>query len=114
MYPAEVGRGHDLDERYPGAVEIDPGSPVGGDVVEVLAGVLLHVDPDVSRIARFLPSTVMGTAPPTQMGSSYWEIWYPFGQVRIEVVLPRPDALPLDLASERETGRDRRTRRPAG
>ena len=71
---AEVRLGDDLEERHAGAVQVDAGAAVRGDVVDVLAGVLLHVDagePDPPRS----PSTAISTTPPSQMGSSYCEIW---------------------------------------
>ena len=66
-----------------------------------------------SRCARTIPISMspsaVGTArlPPAQSGSSYWEIWYAFGVVRIEVVLAVEDGPVGDLAAEGEPELDR-------
>ena len=80
---AEVRLGDDLEQRRAAAVEVDPRAlgarpaAVGADVHE-LGGVLLQVgarDPH-RELAR--PAVSTETRPPTQIGSSYWEIWYAF------------------------------------
>ena len=57
-----------------GPVEVHDRAAVLGDVVDVLAGVLLHVDAgEADRL--LLPLDIEGQGTSRQMGSSYCEIW---------------------------------------
>ena len=77
--------GDDLDERRAAAVEeVDErrlravDASRGAADVDGLGGVLLEVGADDrSRGPRPGPGTTK--RPPEASGTSYWEIWYPFG-----------------------------------
>ena len=63
----------------------------------------------VRRTARASPCRRNSTAPPSQIGSSYCEIWIALRQVRIEVVLAREAAALADLAADRQPQAHRRS-----
>ena len=44
------------------------------------------------------PPSAISAQPPVHRGSSYCEIWYPLGQVGVDVVLARENAVGADLA----------------
>ena len=86
----------------PARLRSTPGA-VAADAVEVLAGVLLHVDPGEPHppARRRRPRCRRRRQ---RRGQVVLADLVALGQVRVEVVLPREDARLLDRAAERERG----------
>ena len=95
---AQMGLRHDLDQRKPGAVQLDGGPPAEA-VVKGPARILLQVkalDPDGASI---LP---IGRVEATPAGQRTFELGdlVSLGEVGVEVVLPREDAPFVNRAPE--------------
>ena len=93
-----MGLRHDLDQRKPGAVQLDGGPPAEA-VVKGPARILLQVkalDPDGASI---LP---IGRVEATPAGQRTFELGdlVSLGEVGVEVVLPREDAPFVNRAPE--------------
>ena len=67
---AQVGLAHDLEQRHAGAVEVDQAA-AAVRVVDVLAGVLLHVDAGQADAPGRRRRRTISSQPPVQSGCSY-------------------------------------------
>ena len=100
---ADVGLAHDLEERDAGAVQVHARGAVGGHAVQALPGVLLHVDPGEANPPLGAVEREVDAAAQAD-GQLVLAHLVALGEVRVEVVLPREDALLLDGAAESEPG----------
>ena len=97
---AQVGLGHDLEQRHAAAIEIEVGAPIGISkaFVQGLARVLLEMragDADPARDPSHLVlDAAAGRNRPLVLGNLV-----ALGQVGIEVVLAREDRDRVDLAA---------------
>jgi hypothetical protein len=100
---AQIRLADDLDERRARAVEVDERRPAA-DAVQVLAGVLLHVDAEDAPPA---PASVvsMSSSPPRERQLVLADL-VALRQIGVEVVLPREHARCRARAAEREPARD--------
>ena len=104
---ADVGLRHDLDQRDPGAIEIDAG---GGDPflafrMERFPRVLLEVDPDEAD-SLLLAAHMDVDRTPLAEGTIVLGDLVALRKVRVEVVLSREDAPRVDRRADRESGHD--------
>src|SRR5262245_16238030 len=101
---AHVGLAHDLEERNAAAVEVDQAAAAVG-VVDVLPGVLLHVDAGQADASRRAVDHDLEPA-----GAAQWLLVHAdlvaLREVRVEVVLAREARVGRDLAAGGETGAD--------
>src|SRR5690606_17797261 len=99
---------HDLDQWRTCAVEVD--RRVAAATVQILAGILFHVDAGDAGALDFAAQLELQT---TALGEGLLELadLVALGQIRIEVVLAREDALLTDLQAKGERGARRQTQR---
>ena len=100
---AQVGRRHQLHQRYAGPVVVHQRG-TARLVVAALAGVLLHVD--AHQRGPLADAADLELERPTEAdGQLVLADLVALRKVRVEVVLPRPLAQRLDLAAQRQPGR---------
>ena len=110
---AQVGLGHDLEQRRAAAVEVDDRAGRARRCARRRRprGSSSPRPPRGARARAARPRSPSGPAtvsePPRHRGSSYWLIWYAFGESGIEVVLAVEDRALGDLRAERDADEDR-------
>src|SRR5262245_7933302 len=104
---AQVGFGHDLQQRRAGAVEVDAAHPAES-VMQRLAGVFLEVGPREAHALALYPDRS-----PLHYGLLVLADLVALRQVGVEVVLAREDRAAVDRAADREAETDRVLERAA-
>ena len=100
---AQIGLADDFNQRRPAAVQVDVGAigRVGKAVMHALAGVLFHVQPRDADAAR--AALAVADVEPAVLRQRLVELrdLVALRRVRIEVILPREDALFIHRAMQR-------------